>query len=207
MGSAFACRFSASSTATKTNAENVRLARASNKAPDEILKTGDLGAKGVMEKNTRHTEIEFSDALAALMAEPPEGVVIDHKLDFLSGGGWVPRDIKDNTMDGEAGGGITHHRGVLHKDEYVDDEALLRRVEVRLGFSKAQVLSVYRQGRLSANQIALRDRLDARLLELSRHGGNMSWVCRILGLQTKRNGNCNALDTALARAKKAEARA
>lgn len=69
-------------------------------------------------------------------------------------------------VSGRNGGGIdrcglTAHRSVLHPDEYADGTLVLGVVERELGFSTAELRSVYRQGRLSAAQAALRTRIDA----------------------------------------------
>ena len=120
-------------------------------------------------------------------------------------GGWHVVSIKG----GDEEGGVTSHRGVLHPDEYVDYERLVGLVEDALGFSYDDVRAVYRQGRLSDTQRELRDRIDARLLALSRAGGNIVELGRVLGLRvrTDRPGggdDCPVLDSALRRARAAE---
>jgi hypothetical protein len=80
---------------------------------------------------------------------------------------------------------MTVHRGVLRGDEYVDRAGLLAALEVRLGFTIAQVHSVYRQGRQSTEQGELRARIDARLLALSLTGANMLVLARTFGWKVK----------------------
>jgi hypothetical protein len=77
----------------------------------------------------------------------------------------------------------TAHRGVLTADEwrFLDRDALVADIEERLGFTLAELRSVYRSGRMSDAQRLLRARIDARLLELQRAGGNMSALARVLG--------------------------
>jgi hypothetical protein len=94
-------------------------------------------------------------------------------------------------------GGMVAHRGVLHPDEHVHRAVLLAEVERRLGFTLAELLGVYVQGRKSAAQRTLRGRIDARLLMLARGGGNMTLLGRIVGLHDK------TFQNALARARSA----
>lgn len=98
-------------------------------------------------------------------------------------------------------GGLVAHRGVLQDGEYVDEKLLLRRTEVRFGYTADQVRSVFRQGPLSADQRELRNRIDARLLLLRNAGANMAMLGRVLGLEIKPNGSCHAIDGALKRAR------
>lgn len=120
--------------------------------------------------------------------------------DFLAAGGWRVVSIKDS---GETGGGLTSHRGVLDEDEFVDDELLLRNVEVKLGFTREQVQSVYRQGPLSSDQRELRDRIDARMLTLFLAGTHLTALGRVLGLNVTPDGHCRPLQNAITRAKDA----
>jgi phage terminase small subunit len=102
-------------------------------------------------------------------------------LEWLQRGGW-------HAVKGTA------HRGVLHPDEYLDEEAVRAMFERELGFTVAQVRSVHRQGRTSKAQRELRTRVDARLLAISRAGGNMTALAGVVGLQPK------SLQRALSRA-------
>lgn len=88
--------------------------------------------------------------------------------EWLAGGGW-------HVVRGTA------HRGVLHPDEYVDTARLLASVERELGFTRAELREVYVQGRKSAAQLELRARIDARLLNVARAGGNVSALARATG--------------------------
>lgn len=99
----------------------------------------------------------------------------------------------------ERSGGLVAHRGVLHPDEYVDVNVLRAAVEDALGYSYADVSAVYaRGGRLSPEQRQLRDRIDSRLLALSRSGGTMKVLADALDLNEK------TIDRALARARLVE---
>jgi hypothetical protein len=101
---------------------------------------------------------------------------------------------------------LTFHRGVLHPDEYVDHAALQEAVERELGFTYEQVRSVYRQGPLSATQRELRGLIDARLLVLSRAGGQMLELGRAFGWGIDDGGkgdNCRTMERALERARAA----
>jgi hypothetical protein len=90
------------------------------------------------------------------------------------GGGWADRC------------GLVAHRGVLHPDEYVDMAVLVPAVEQRLGFTMAEVRSVYRgRGRRTAAQIDLRACVDARLLDIRRAGGNLELLARAVGVDRK----------------------
>lgn len=93
------------------------------------------------------------------------------------------------------------HRGVLHPDEHVNEEALRPMLEAELGFTSAEVHSVYRQGPLTAVQRDLRGRIDARLMDLSESGANMAALGRALGLATRADGHCRAIANALTRAR------
>lgn len=109
-----------------------------------------------------------------------------------AGGGW-------RVVSGQGGWGgrcgLTAHRGVLHPDEYVDVHVFQALFERELGFTIRQVRSVHRQGRLSADQLALRSRVDARLLALTLAGGNMTALAQVVGLRPE------SLRRALARAR------
>ena len=119
-------------------------------------------------------------------------VVID---DWLVGG-WSFFDSVHHASDF----GMTTHSGVLHPDEYVDEEVLEKMVEERLGFTLDSVRSVYRQGRKSADQVELRARIDGRLLEFVEDGGSRNALARVLGLVVSQGGHCQAFESALARA-------
>jgi len=89
---------------------------------------------------------------------------------------------------GNREGGVVAHRGVLHPDEYVDMAQLVPAVERRLGFTLAELRAVYRQGRKSAAQRELRDRIDARLLDVGNAGGNLELLARVTGVDRKTIG-------------------
>lgn len=94
--------------------------------------------------------------------------------------------------------GMTAHRGTLVGDEYIDPFVLRAEVEQALGHSYEDVSSVYRQGPLAAEQRQLRDRIDSRLLALSRSGGSMTTLAKVLDMSEK------TVDRALARARQVE---
>lgn len=125
----------------------------------------------------------------------------DHQAaEFLRGGGW--RIVTHSGGEWNRSGG-TAHRGVLHPDEHVDTEALQAMVEHELGFSYGQVRSVYRQGRLTAQQRELRGAIDARLLALSRSGANLMALGRLLGFEVDEARGCQTIRRALRRAEEA----
>lgn len=116
--------------------------------------------------------------------------------DWLASGGWSVFRVRD--------GVVATHRGVLHPDEYVDANVLTSLVEDAFGFSLDQVSAVYRQGRKSPEQLALRDRIDARILAVREAGGNMVELAKALGLGLRSHGESSrVVDGALARARAA----
>lgn len=125
----------------------------------------------------------------------------------ITGGG----DVNDgfgiiDTARGESAGsvygasdmGMTAHRGVLHPDEYVDPATLRAAAEESLGFTYAEVSAAYKNGRPAADQRQLREKIDARLLALSRAGGRMVTMASVFGLNEK------TIDRALVRARDTE---
>lgn len=118
---------------------------------------------------------------------------------FLSDGGWHAVDF-----DHGRGEGLTSHVGIVHPDEYVNDDELIAMIEEELGFSYDQVRSVYRQGPKSETQRELRGQIDARLLALSHAGGILSELGRRLGFKVEADGHCEPFDNALSRAREAE---
>lgn len=133
--------------------------------------------------------------------------------DLLQVGGWglveTSRGSGGVNTYGASDAGMTSHRGVLHPDEYVDHKRLVGLVEDELGFSFDNVHAVYRQGRLSDDQRELRERIDARLLALSRAGAQVHLLGRLLGLGIRPSGSdggdwCPAVLNALRRARAAE---
>ena len=117
--------------------------------------------------------------------------------DFLARGGWLAVHVKKPEA-----AGMTTHEGVLHPDEYVDASKLQALVEPLLGFTYDEVRSVLVQGRKSAEQLALRDRIDARLLEVYEAGGNMVELGRALGLKIQTDMHCDSIKGALRRARR-----
>jgi len=95
-------------------------------------------------------------------------------------------------------GGMTAHRGILHPDAYVDADALRTAVEESLGHTYEEVSSAYMTGRPTVEQRQLRERIDSRLLALSRSGGNMALLARTMEISEK------TIDRALTRAREVE---
>jgi len=95
-------------------------------------------------------------------------------------------------------GGMVAHRGVLHPDEYVDRAVLREAAEASLGFTYAEITAAYKMGRPTDEQRQQREKIDARLLALSRSGGAMSTLAVVLDLGPA------TIDRALARARRAE---
>jgi hypothetical protein len=96
------------------------------------------------------------------------------------------------------GGGMVAHRGTLHPDEYIDRAVLREATEEALGFTHEEVSSAYAYGRPTTEQRQLRERIDSRLLALSRSGGRMASLAMALDIGTA------TLERALARATRAE---
>jgi hypothetical protein len=99
---------------------------------------------------------------------------------------------------GAGDAGMTTHRGVLQGDEYIDVNLLRSTAEDALGFTYAEVTAAYKKGRPTDEQRQLREKIDSRLLALSRSGGNMTVAARVFGLPER------TLDSALHRAKQRE---
>lgn len=119
--------------------------------------------------------------------------------EFVRSGGWTIVHVKDGDR-----AGVHAHRGVLHPDEFVDSGVIETLVENELGFTLDEVRSVYRQGRKSDAQLALRARIDARLLEIAETGGSMLELARVFGWDIDAGGkgqNCRTMERALARAR------
>ena len=105
-------------------------------------------------------------------------------LEFIgSGAGW--RVVSPASGDR---GGMVAHRGVLHPAEYVNPARLVPAVERHLGFTLADLRTVYRQGRKSASHRELRARVDSRLLEVANAGGNLELLARVTGIDRKTIG-------------------
>lgn len=99
---------------------------------------------------------------------------------------------------GKDDGGLVAHRGILAPGEYVDWFALREAVEADLGFTYAEVNEAYALGRPTVEQRQLREKIDARLLALSRAGGNMETLAKALALSEK------TVDRALRRAREVD---
>ena len=137
--------------------------------------------------------------LEELMQEPPGGE--NHgRLNGVSMNGGVGFDMRlgagYHIVDRHHGGVRGNPGGnVLHPVEYVDPAVLSVQVEEEFGFTKAEVHSVYTVKKLRHDQRRLRDAIDARVLALSRSGGNMALLARVLEV------NPRTMERALARAR------
>jgi hypothetical protein len=118
---------------------------------------------------------------------------VDDHVD-LAAGGWHVVEPGNP----ERSGGLVAHRGVLQPEEYVDFFDLRAAVEEALGYTYAEVSAAYKVGRSTAEQRQLRERIDSRLLALSRSRGNLRILSEALGLNEK------TIDRALVRAKAVE---
>lgn len=121
--------------------------------------------------------------------------------EFMRASGWLV--VHTETAHHASAAGARSHAAnqhtVLHPDEYVDDDLVVALVEDELGFTVEQIHSVYcTGGRIPSARIALRDAIDARLLDVLRAGGNLAELGRRLGLEHK------AVERAVARAKSKE---
>jgi hypothetical protein len=122
--------------------------------------------------------------------------------DFTDGFGIVDttRGEGAGATYGATNAGMTAHRGDLDVDTYIDPAEIQAAVEESLGFTYEEVSSAYKQGPKSAAVRQLRERIDARLLALSRARGNMAVLATALGLNEK------TVDRALARGRLVEIR-
>lgn len=100
---------------------------------------------------------------------------------------------------GAGDAGMSAHRGILHPDEYVDETELADLAASELGFTTLEVRKAYvRDGGRPANDtLALRARLDARLVEVQAAGGDMTALAHALGMGER------TMDRALARGREA----
>jgi hypothetical protein len=103
---------------------------------------------------------------------------------------------------GSGDAGMTNSLSSDNVKPYVDMERVKELVEEELGFTLAQVESAYLvPGRPTAERSELRARIDARLLELSAKGGNLSALARVFGWPIYENGQCRIVERALSRAR------
>lgn len=131
----------------------------------------------------------MNEDIKSLMGEAPHGVAPEVPAE-----GFQIVDPSRITTDA----GMTAHRGVLQDGEYVDFFLLREAAEAELGFSYADVSAAYKGGRPTAEQRQLRDRIDSRLLALSRSKGNLQQAAKLLGL------NESTVDRAVRRARAVE---
>lgn len=175
---------------------------------EEMLQAAGLSTSAHWPEAERwgHGPDDAADCVPADAAwdDPDEAARELEERGFLMDGGWSLAQAGKGSVRHVDDGGMTSHRGVLHPDEYVDPDTLQGLVERELGFTYEQVRSVYRQGPLTADQRELRGQIDARLLALSRTGGNLSLLGRLLGFKTTGDTLHRFLKNALARARALE---
>ena len=121
--------------------------------------------------------------------------------EFMREGGWTVAHTAQSTEET----GMTAHRGVVHPDEHIDLERVRTLVEHNLGCPLAEIEEVYRAGRPTTHRARTRAAIDARFLALSRAGGNMTALARVLGWPVDETGSCWRMKQALARARQDEA--
>jgi hypothetical protein len=98
---------------------------------------------------------------------------------------------------------MTSSRSTENGSPYIDNERIKALVEEKLGFSLEQIETAYATGRPSAERLLIRDRVDARLLEIANAGGNMLALARVFGWGIVGDGECRAMAGALRRARAA----
>lgn len=101
--------------------------------------------------------------------------------------------------------GAIAHRGILHRDEFVDMSLLEQMVQGRLGIPLDLVLEAYthRPGGPTGKVRILRNRLDQIFLQLHEEGGNMALLGALVGFKLREDGTCQTMTRAIQRAKEA----
>lgn len=138
------------------------------------------------------------DSLRSVRAgQVPLGAGDAQHFQFLRDGGWSIVHTRDGSRAGINSHGVNQYT-VLHPEDYVDSETLIELLEAELGFTLEELHSVYSTGgRIPAERVELRQRIDARLLALADAGANMDLFGRVTGL------NGSTVDRALGRARAA----
>jgi hypothetical protein len=120
----------------------------------------------------------MTEDIRALMGEGPHEFTVDPEPELAATDGF--EFVQPKRLAQVAG--ATAHRGVLQGDEYIDQDEIQAIVEESLGFTYAEVSAAYKTGRPTPEQRQQRERIDSRLLALSRAGGNMTMLGEALGL-------------------------
>ena len=121
--------------------------------------------------------------------------------EFMRSNGWtvVHTETSHRASEGGARSHLVNQHTILHPEEYVHSAEVVALLEAELGFTVGDLHSVYSTGgRIPADRLDLRARLDARLLDLADGGANMDLFGRVTGL------NGSTVDRALARARSRE---
>ena len=136
----------------------------------------------------------------------PLDVESHQAAEFMRSGGFSVVDTSYGSGSGAAYGsrdaGMTSSRSSANIKPHVDKEQLQALVEEKLGFTLAQIAEAYATGRPSEERLDLRSQIDARLLDLSDKGGNMTALARIFGWRVRQDdGVCRTMAAALKRAR------
>lgn len=100
--------------------------------------------------------------------------------------------------------GMCAHRGILHPDDYWDEQEVLNRIQIQLGAKITHIQRIYGPGGLTAEDKKFRHDMDALFLKLAEAGGNMSLLGGLLGFTVRPEGGCRTMINALKRARAEE---
>jgi hypothetical protein len=94
------------------------------------------------------------------------------------------RSTSNRGTHGARDAGMTAHRGVLDRLEWVDFAEVARQTEAGLGFTRQELARVSgaRGGRPRKADAVLSDRVNARLAELRAEGSNFAVLAQVLGV-------------------------
>jgi hypothetical protein len=116
----------------------------------------------------------------------PMDVASWQAADFMQtkGAGWTIVHRKKAKAAGMTTDGVNQH-ALLHPDEYVDEEALQKRIQDALGVTYEQLRAVYGRkggGPCPRSLRPTRDRLDDALAGIAAKGGNLALLARHVGV-------------------------
>lgn len=109
--------------------------------------------------------------------------------------------ISSDERRGAIYGGMVAHRSILYPHEYVDVPLLMEKLQEILGESIEDVWDAYSSGVPGGVRRAIRNRLDAKFLEIHEAGGHMGLLGGALGFSVRGDGHCRVLERAIKRAK------